>query len=56
MQLAGTGVTEDMFSLCYGSIEGDGALLVGDVLLPPWTDQLAYSPMVQVLPGYVCMP
>ena len=48
LQLAGEGVTEDLFSLCYGSIEGDGALMLGDVVLPPWTEQLAYSPMVQV--------
>ena len=47
-QLVGTGVTEDVFSLCYGSIEGNGALLLGQVALPPWTDQLDFSPMVQV--------
>ena len=46
-QLAGSGVTEDMFSLCFGSIEGDGALLLGNVLVPPYTQQLRYTPMVQ---------
>lgn len=47
LQLAGAGVTEDMFSLCFGSIEGDGALLLGNVLVPPYTQQLRYTPMVQ---------
>ena len=36
-----------MFSLCFGSIEGDGALLLGNVLVPPYTQQLRYTPMVQ---------
>ena len=52
-QMVATGVTEDVFSLCLGSIEGDGALLLGDVQLAPWTDQLAYTPMVQARPGPV---
>ena len=47
LQLAGSGVTEDMFSLCFGSIQGDGALLLGNVLIPPYTQQLRYTPMVQ---------
>lgn len=33
-QLAGKGVIDDVFSLCFGSVEGDGALMLGDVALP----------------------
>ena len=30
-QLAGRGVIDDVFALCFGSVEGDGALMLGDV-------------------------
>ncbi len=29
-QLVKAGVIDDMFSLCFGMVEGDGALLLGD--------------------------
>ena len=32
-QLAGRGVIDDVFALCFGSVEGDGALMLGDVSL-----------------------
>lgn len=31
VQLAGSGVIDDVFALCFGSVEGDGALMLGDV-------------------------
>ena len=33
VQLAGRGVIDDVFALCFGSVEGDGALMLGDVSL-----------------------
>ena len=35
MQLTEAGVIEDVFSLCFGGVSGGGALLMGDVPLPP---------------------
>ncbi len=35
LQLADAGVIEDTFALCFGGVEGGGALLLGDVPLPP---------------------
>ena len=35
VQLTEAGVIEDVFSLCFGGVSGGGALLMGDVPLPP---------------------
>jgi hypothetical protein len=36
-QLVKAGVVDDVFSLCFGMVEGDGALLLGDAGGPlPW--------------------
>eukprot|EP00191_Tetraselmis_sp_GSL018_P003793 CAMPEP_0177598816 /NCGR_PEP_ID=MMETSP0419_2-20121207/12605_1 /TAXON_ID=582737 /ORGANISM="Tetraselmis sp., Strain GSL018" /LENGTH=521 /DNA_ID=CAMNT_0019091395 /DNA_START=616 /DNA_END=2181 /DNA_ORIENTATION=+ len=34
-QLAKSGAIEPMFSLCFGDVYGEGALLLGDVAIPP---------------------
>ncbi len=35
-----------MFSLCFGSVEGNGALLLGDVALHPAQGALEYTPLL----------
>eukprot|EP00884_Botryococcus_braunii_P019358 jgi/Botrbrau1/6105/Bobra.331_2s0002.1 len=50
-QLASRGVISDMFSLCFGSVEGDGAFMVGDVDLSPYNVDLQYTPMIDS-PGH----
>jgi hypothetical protein len=34
-QLVKAGVIDDVFSLCFGMVEGDGALLLGDAGMLP---------------------
>lgn len=56
-QLVAAGVVEDIFSLCFGGLVGDGALLLGDAPLPPEV-QLQYTPLQQNPPNpsyYVVM-
>lgn len=42
-QLAGRGVIDNVFSLCFGSVEGDGALMLGDVDLSEQDIELRYT-------------
>ena len=37
---------EDVFSLCFGSVEGDGALLLGEVDLSTYNVELEYTPLL----------
>ena len=37
---------DDVFSLCFGSVEGDGALLLGDVPLSSYNVVLDYTPLL----------
>ncbi len=37
---------EDVFSLCFGSVEGDGALLLGEVDLSAYNVELEYTPLL----------
>ena len=37
---------EDMFALCFGSVEGDGALVLGAAALPPGVT-LLYTPLLR---------
>ena len=43
-QLAGADVIDDVFSLCFGSVAGEGALSLGDAPVPPGVT-LAYTPL-----------
>lgn len=45
-QLVAGGLVDDTFSLCFGSVEGDGALLLGDVEIAPYTQNFSYTPLV----------
>lgn len=45
-QLVKAGVIDDVFSLCFGMVEGDGALLLGDMQLPGGI-QLQYTPLLR---------
>ncbi|KAL4433645.1 hypothetical protein ABPG75_000086 [Micractinium tetrahymenae] len=44
-QLVKAGVIDDVFSLCFGMVEGDGALLLGDAEVPG-SIALQYTPLV----------
>lgn len=46
MQLASRGIIDDVFSLCFGSVEGDGALLLGEVPLKQYNVDLEYTPLL----------
>ena len=46
MQLAGAGAIEDVFSLCFGGVEGNGALMLGDVPAATFNVTLQYTPLV----------
>ena len=46
MQLAGRGVIDDVFSLCFGSVEGDGTLMLGDVDLSEQDIQLQHTALL----------
>lgn len=37
---------DDVFSLCFGSVEGDGALLLGEVQLGQYNVELEYTPLL----------
>lgn len=45
-QLAGAGAIEDVFSLCFGGVEGNGALMLGDVPPATFNVDLQYTPLV----------
>ena len=45
-QLASAHIIEDMFALCFGSVEGDGALMLGAAALPPGVT-LLYTPLLR---------
>lgn len=44
-QLVKAGVIDDVFSLCFGMVEGDGALLLGDAEVPG-SIALQYTPLL----------
>lgn len=44
-QLVKAGVIDDVFSLCFGMVEGDGALLLGDAVVPG-SIALQYTPLL----------
>ena len=46
LQLAAHHAIADVFSLCFGSVEGNGALLLGDVALHPAQGALEYTPLL----------
>ena len=46
LQLAGAGHIEDVFSLCFGGVEGNGALMLGDVPPASANVSLQYTPLV----------
>ena len=48
-QLAGAQHIEDVFSLCFGGVEGDGALMLGDVPPASVNVSLQYTPLVSSL-------
>ena len=45
-QLADAHVIDDVFALCFGSVEGDGALVLGAAPLPPGVT-LLYTPLLR---------
>ncbi|KAK9790119.1 hypothetical protein WJX73_003557 [Symbiochloris irregularis] len=45
-QLVKAGEIDDVFSLCFGGMDGDGALLLGNVSVPPYTNSLQYTPLL----------
>lgn len=51
-QLVKQGAMQDRFSLCFGSIEGQGALLLGDLDLPRNTVHFDYVPMLPTTSHY----
>lgn len=46
VQLAGAGAIEDVFSLCFGGVEGNGALMLGDVPAATFNVELQYTPLL----------
>lgn len=44
-QLVKAGMIDDVFSLCFGMVEGDGVLLLGDAEVPG-TIPLQYTPLL----------
>ena len=48
-QLAGSGVIDDVFALCFGSVEGDGALMLGDVDAAEYDVALQYTALLSSL-------
>ena len=57
VQLASRGVVADVFSLCFGGVEGDGALMLGDVDPGVYGLSIAYTPLVPSPehPHYYCL-
>ena len=45
LQLTASGAMADLFALCFGSVEGGGALLLGEAPLPAALE-LHYTPML----------
>jgi hypothetical protein len=45
VQLTEAGIIEDVFSLCFGGVSGGGALLMGDVPLPPGSTSAHADPI-----------
>ena len=43
---------EDVFALCFGSVEGDGALVLGAAALPPGVS-LLYTPLLRSQVGFL---
>lgn len=46
LQLAGSGTIEDVFSICFGGVEGNGALMLGDVTPASFNVSLHYTPLI----------
>jgi len=46
LQLAGAGAIEDVFSLCFGGVLGNGALMLGDVPPATFNVELQSTPLV----------
>ena len=44
--MAGAAAIEDVFSLCFGGVEGNGALMLGDVPPATFNVELQYTPLV----------
>ncbi|KAL3138709.1 hypothetical protein ABBQ32_006464 [Trebouxia sp. C0010 RCD-2024] len=45
-QLARAGTIEDVFSICFGGVEGNGALMLGDVSPATFNVSLHYTPLL----------
>ena len=47
-QLASNGSIDDVFALCFGSVEGEGALMLGDAdLAGRFNVDLQYTPLLE---------
>lgn len=46
LQLAGAGTINDVFSICFGGVKGNGALMIGDVPPATFNVTLQYTPLV----------
>lgn len=46
--MAGAGTIEDVFSICFGGVEGNGALMIGDVLPATFNLSLQYTPLILI--------
>lgn len=46
LQLAEANHIEDVFSLCFGGVEGNGALMLGDVPPASFNVTLQYTPLI----------
>ena len=57
VQMATRGDIADVFSLCFGSVEGDGAMMLGDVDLDPYGVELNYTQLLSspAHPHYYCV-
>ena len=57
LQMAVRGDIADVFSLCFGSVEGDGALMLGDVDLEAFGVELNYTQLLssEAHPHYYCV-
>ncbi len=51
-QLVKHGVMVDRFSLCFGTVDGDGALLLGDLALPGNVIEFDYVPLMRTAGHY----
>lgn len=48
VQLVNAGVIDNVFSLCFGTVEGEGAMLLGDAPMPRGL-RLQYTPLISSL-------